>query len=120
MKTASAGQRVVMMYDGIVKNLKLSLEYMTTNNSPENIEKVNNYLQLSERLILELKLALDMEKGGEISKNLNNLYEFWISHLSEANVEKNPQKIKEVLAMVDELRETWSKAAKEARKLGIS
>ena len=117
-KTAGAGQRVVMIYDGIVKNLRLSLEHLKESN-PDNLEKINNHLQLSARLILELRLALDMENGGELSKNLNNLYEFWMGHLSEANVDKDANKVEEVLTMVSDLRKTWDQAAKEARKMGI-
>ena len=119
MKTAGAGQRVVMMYDGIAKNLRAAV-ISFQDSDPEKFERINNSLQLAERLILELKLALDMDKGGELSRNLLNLYDFWISHISEANIDKEPQKVKDVLIMVDELRSTWDKAVKEARKMGMS
>ena len=61
--TAGPGRRVVMMYDGILKNLR-SAKTLMTDMKPENIEKVHNHLQLAERLILELQLALDHDNGG--------------------------------------------------------
>ncbi len=118
MNTAGAGKRVVMMYDGIIKNLR-SVLYLMKHPNPEDMEKINNQIQLAEQLIMELKMALDMTNGGEISENLTNLYEFWVNHLSEANIQKDARKIDEVLKMVVDLRGAWDQAAKEARKMGI-
>ncbi len=114
-QTAGPGQRVVMVYDGIIKNLKTAIAELQ-DLKPENIEKIHNCIQLSERLVLELRLALDKEKGGDLAKTLDGLYDFWIRHLSEANVKKDVKKLEEVLVMAQDLRETWAKAADEHRK----
>jgi len=104
--TATPIQRVLLVYNGIARNLNMAIEAFSSG-EPERFEIINNSVQLAERLIHELDMALDKERGGEIAEQLNSLYAFWITHLSHANREKDVQKIKEVLHMVEELNEGW-------------
>ncbi|MCJ8332010.1 MAG: flagellar export chaperone FliS [Lentisphaeria bacterium] len=117
--TSSPGKRVVMMYDGILKNLRIAIDKLT-DAEPEDFEEIHNALALAERLITELRLALDHKLGGEISQNLEGLYEFWVFYISEANINKDVEKIQSVYEQVSALREAWDEAAKEAIKMGIS
>ncbi|OGV31295.1 MAG: flagellar export chaperone FliS [Lentisphaerae bacterium GWF2_45_14] len=113
--TASPGQRVIMVYNAIVKNLNIASEAFGQAD-PQRFETINNSIQLADKLILELQLALDRERGGEVAKNLSDLYSFWREHLSGANAEKNPKKIDEVLKMAQELTNSWVEAEKQTRK----
>ena len=115
--TAGPGQRVVMVYDGIIKNLKQAIALMEELR-PEHIEKVNNALQLASRLVFELKMALDMKNGGELAKRLEGLYDFWTDQISEANIKKDGKIVSQTLVMVEELRDSWDKADQEVRKSG--
>ena len=120
VNTATPAQRVVMMYEGLCKELakgKVAIEEQ--DKDIKNIEIANNAINLASQIILELNLALDMELGGEISKNLRDLYEFWIQHLSEANTERDVQKVADVLTMAEEMRDTWREAAKKAKQQGL-
>ncbi len=118
VNTAGPGRRVVMMYDGILKNLRRA-KVLLQDLNPEAIEEVHNSLQMAEKLILELQLALDHDAGEEIASTLDGLYSFWISHISEANMNKDPKMVGEVINMVKELRDAWDQAVKDARKQGI-
>ncbi|NQZ56091.1 MAG: flagellar export chaperone FliS [Lentisphaeraceae bacterium] len=119
INTASPGQRVVMMYEGLLRELKKAKHHMLEiDHSTQTIEKCHNSLDLCQKIILELQLALDLEKGGEIAENLNNLYDFWILELSNANSAKDAQKMSPVIQMVEELKDTWKEAAKKARQVG--
>jgi len=108
--TASPGQRVVMVYDAIRKNLKNAIANIDSN-EPDGIAVANDCIHLCEQLITELKLALD-PRAGDVSITLNDLYEFWLRHLSEANTSKDTKKIADVLEMVEELLETWKEAVR--------
>lgn len=119
IKTASPGQRVVMMYEGLLRELKKSQTYMLkVNSSSESIEKCHNTLDLCQKIILELQLALDLDNGGEIAKNLNDLYDFWILELSNSNSSKEPKKLAPIIQMVEELKDTWKEATKKVRQVG--
>ena len=119
INTASPGQRVVMMYEGLVRELKKARNStLKIKDDVQAIETSHNSFDLSQKIILELKLALDMQNGGEIAENLNNLYEFWIEQLSDANRLKDASKISPVIQMAEELKDTWKEAAKKARQMG--
>ena len=87
--TASPGQRVVMMYESLGRELKKARHnLLKINEDIKFIEQAHNSISLAQQIILELKLALDKEKGGDIAQSLEDLYEFWISQLSDANIKK--------------------------------
>jgi flagellar protein FliS len=66
--------------------------------------------------ITELMCSLDFEKGGEVAKNLNNLYEFYNKHLSEANIKNSEKNVKEVIEMMQMLKSAWEEAMENIRK----
>lgn len=113
-KTASPGQRVVMVYEGITKNLRSAMNAFSSED-PAKFETIHNSLVLAEKLILELKIALDMENGGEIATSLESLYDFWISQISTANAKKDPAPIREIFPMVKDLTDSWRQAARKAK-----
>ena len=119
INTASPGQRVVMMYEGLLKELKKSRHaILKINEDIGQIEIANNSIALSQQIILELKLALDKDKGGEIATNLEDLYTFWIEQLSQANIKKEGKILTPVIDMVSDLRDTWKQATAKARQIG--
>lgn len=119
INTAGPGQRVVLMYEGLVKELKKGKHGIVK--SKEDIkamEDAHNALSLAQQIILELRLALDMENGGEIAENLKNLYDFWTAQISEANTKKDAQMLTPIITMCEELRDTWKEATSKARQIG--
>ena len=113
--TASPGQRVVMVYKAIVKNLETASADCDKKDDFERFERINVALQNTVQIIRELQIALDKENGGEIAENLDQLYAFWRRHLHLANMEKSKQKIEEVLKMVRELTDAWIVADRNVR-----
>ncbi len=119
IKTATPGLRIVMLYDGVIKHLHMALELLR-DMEPQSIEGIHNALQNAGKIVLELKLALDLEKGGGLAQGLQSLYEYWLNQLSEANVRKDSAIVQELLSSITDMRETWAQAETEARKQGIS
>jgi len=114
--TASPGQRVVLVYKAIVKNIETAIAEMDNVKDPGRFERINNSIIQAEQLIAELQFALDKEKGGEIATNLDNLYSFWRRYLLKANIEKSKEKLEQILGMVKELTDAWVVAEKNVRK----
>lgn len=54
-----------------------------------------------------LNACLDHEQGGEISTNLEALYEYMNNRLLEANIEDNVNKLDEVSRLLQEIRSAW-------------
>ena len=130
INTASQGRLVVLLYEGIIKQLTTALTYIGKDGKivPGNIEKYGICIQKAQAIITELQVSLDMEKGGDIARNLMSLYVFFNEELLAANINHDKAKIEFVLKMTDELAESWrvianstanAPAAKVANTLNI-
>ena len=91
------GRLLVMLYDGCIKFLKLSKEGL----EQKDPAKFARFLSKAQAIISELLVTLDFEKGGKIAQDLDRLYDFMLFHLTEANIEKNPAKIQNVINLVE-------------------
>ena len=109
VNTASQGRLVVLLYEGAVKHLKAALNLFDENDKIKaaNIEQFGIHLQKAQAIITELQVSLDMEKGGDIARNLMSLYVYFNEELMDATISHNKQKIEFVLNKVDELAEAW-------------
>lgn len=58
-------------------------------------------------IILALNSALDMDKGGEISENLNALYDYMQFQLVQANIERDHKKVDEVIELIKTIKDGW-------------
>ena len=109
VNTASQGRLVVLLYEGAVKHLKAALNLFDSNNKlkPGDIEQFGIHLQKTQAIITELQVSLDMEKGGDIARNLMSLYVYFNEELMDATISHDKTKIEFVLSKVDELAEAW-------------
>ena len=73
----------------------------------KDYEAKGRYIDRAQDIINELNAVLDMESGGEIAANLRKLYVFMSKRLSEANVQRDPQMIREVISLMEELNKGW-------------
>jgi len=109
VNTASQGRLVVLLYEGAVKHLKAALNLFDANDKLKagDIEQFGIHLQKTQAIITELQVSLDMEKGGDISRNLMSLYVYFNEELMDATISHNREKIQFVLSKVDELADAW-------------
>ena len=101
--TQSRGRLIVLLYDGAIKFLKLAIKELEAGNYAAK----GQYLSRAQDIINELNAVLDMEGGGEISQNLRRLYAFMNRRLFQANAKKDPQMIREVITLMEELNRSW-------------
>ena len=101
--TQTRGRLIVLLYDGAIKFLRLALQEMEAGRLVEK----GLYIGKAQAILVELNTSLDLASGGEIATNLRNLYHFMDRHLSEANLHRNPEKIRQVLEQLEELNESW-------------
>lgn len=106
-QTASPGQLVLMLYDGAVRFLRQALNAFTCEDPIEFNQTIHNNVQRAQAIIDELNCSLDMEKGGEFSDRLRQLYDYMDRRLDESNRLKREEGIEEVLRHVLVLRDAW-------------
>ena len=107
--TATPEELTLMLYNGCIK----AIRFAEISVDEKNYEKANMYICKAEAIIRELRNTLDMKY--EISENLYNLYTYFLNRLIEANMKKDNSILEEVLHFVEEIRDTWSQAMKQAR-----
>ncbi len=67
-------------------------------------------------LIGELQDSLDMEKGGELSENLYNLYTYMITQVSQANLKNSTEPLTEVISLITEIKSGWDGIPQDIRQ----
>ena len=101
--TQSKGRLIVMLYDGAIKFLNQAIKDLEKRDYEAKGRNITKALDIIE----ELNTVLDMEAGGQIAQNLRALYNFMTKRLTEANIKCEPQMIKEVIGLLDELNKSW-------------
>ncbi|MGH7959760.1 MAG: flagellar export chaperone FliS [Opitutaceae bacterium] len=107
--TASPGQLVLMLYDGVLKSLALARDAFDRHvDDPRRIESINQHLLRAQAILAELRSGLNMQAGGEFARTMDRLYEYHSRRLFEANVRKEVAPVIEVERLVLELRDAWA------------
>lgn len=107
IKTASQGKLIILMYDGVIKELDNAIRLL--DKGSRQLDKINSSIVKAQSLITELSASLDFEKGGKIAGSLFSLYIYFNQQLSLANIGKESAELKSVKAMMTELRGAWSR-----------
>ena len=55
-------------------------------------------------------VTLNRERGGEMADKLMQLYEYMYQLLVDANMKKEPENLRTVRGMLEELKQTWESA----------
>lgn len=104
--TTTTNQRelIVMAYDGVLRFLAHARDQMV------KVEVEATYVALvkARAIIEELASTLNMEAGGEIAKNLWNLYVFFLQKITEASFTKDPAHLDAIVPAIRELRDAWA------------
>lgn len=110
VQSSDPGQLTMMLLDGTVKFLILSINSLEQN----NLNGVHNNLVRSQEIISYLNETLD--HSYELSKNLSAIYDFMNRQLVDANIKKDLKTIQEVLYLAKDLRDTWQQVLKMTKE----
>ena len=102
IETASQGKLIVMLFNGAVQRADKALHAIEAGNP----ESVHNNLVRAQDIIGELRGALNME-AGEVSENLDRVYEYFQHLLIKANVRKDVAPLRDVIELMTLMRDTW-------------
>ena len=103
---------IQMLMDGAIEsvnNAKCHMEEKDTAGKGEDISKAISILS-------GLMTALDMEQGGDISKNLLSLYDYMLTKLVEANMSDMTENLDEVSTLLKEIKDGWAAIPQDIRK----
>lgn len=104
--TASPEKLIKMLYEGAIKHLEKSRAGLG-DESTSRSQEVGMSLSKAMGIIGELRASLDHAVGGDISRNLDQLYEFVLDQLSQANLQRTPAGVNSALEVLRTLKEGW-------------
>lgn len=103
MQTPNPVQLTIMGYDAVIRDLRDAKQHHLNRATDAAFER-NDHAQ---RLITELLLGLDYERGGEIAGNLSKLYDFSIRQLVNMDVESDVSTYDHLIRIFGDLKEAW-------------
>lgn len=107
--TASAGQLVLMLYDGCLKSLALARQaFELPEETRDRIAQINTHLLKAQAIVHELRHGLDLNAGGEFARTMSRLYDFHSRKLMEANIHKRIEPMAEAEGLIRQLRDAWA------------
>jgi flagellar protein FliS len=115
LQTAKPYELINLLYEHLIQILEKTKEIFDEK-SPSKYEKITTSLLHAQEIVSELINSLDMEKGGEISKNLFRLYEYVYWCLIQANIKKDKKFIIDAETIINDLKDTWQKLINEFKK----
>ena len=107
--TMTPGQMLIAVYDELIKQLNIAIISFEKN----DIYEINRSLVKSQLIITELRSTLNFDY--EISKNLDDIYNFLNRAIMNANIKKDSSELNDVLQIVQELRDAFFQADKSTR-----
>lgn len=99
--TASPAELTLMLYDGAIKFCNIAIMGI----EEKDIEKAHNNIIKVERIIREFLNTLDHRYP--VAKDFENVYNYLIQRLHEANIKKDAEILQEVLKHLRTMRDTW-------------
>ena len=113
LSAASPHKVVQMLMAGAIERLIQGKAAMQQGNIPVKGERLGKALDI----IISLRGCLSMEDGGDIAKNLDQLYEFMIGQITTANQQNIAEPIDDVIDIVREIKSAWDQIPTEYHNL---
>lgn len=106
--TASKGELTLMLYDGAIKFCNIAIAAV----GEHDIQKAHTNIIKVERIIEEFQSTLNYKYP--VAKDFNNVYQYLLQRLREANVKKDQEILEEVLTHLRTMRDTWKDVMKKS------
>ena len=98
---------VVMLYDGALQHITAARAAMARGDAATGTRANSRALAI----IGELQNTLDVERGGEVAKSLDELYRYLASCLVDASFRRDAAPLEEAARILKPLRDAWSTIA---------
>lgn len=111
--TASPAELTLMLYEGAIKFCNIAILAI----EQKEIEKAHINIRKAQKIIEHLMATLDMKYP--VAKDFDNMYQYILRRLTEANMSKDPEILKEVLTHLHAIRDNWKEVMRVNREKGV-
>ena len=111
---ASPHQLIELMLSGALERVASAMGAMKRNETAETGESIGKAISIVDNL----RVSLDVEKGGEMAENLQQLYDYITRRLLEASVSQQRELLSEVAGLRKQIQAAWNQIPSEFHHLG--
>lgn len=97
---------VSLLLDGAVKFARQARKAINDG----RVEDAHNFILRTYAIIAELMATLDFSHGQEIAGQLEQVYDYALHLLKEANIKKDGELVDQVISVIEPLAQTWREA----------
>jgi len=100
---ANPHRLIQMLMEGALDRIAIAKGAM----QQQNVELKGERISAAITVIEGLRASLNQEAGGEISANLDNMYEYMSRRLVEANLKNDVEMLDEVAGLMRKIKSGW-------------
>lgn len=112
VRGVSKVRQVAMLYDRAIASLREAMQAIEDN----EIERRWRANKRAQDILLALYGALDEDAGGEIARNLSQIYMFALRRLPRVDLRNDPAPAQEVIELLEPLRRSWYELAEREQQ----
>ncbi len=103
IETADPLQLIIFCYDEAIIDLKNAEVF----HEKRQMDDAYRSIRHAQDIITELLVGLDYERGGDIARNLNRLYNFILRQLIGVNSRRDPAIYGHLVKILSDLKDGW-------------
>ena len=103
VEAASPHRLIQMLMNGALEKIAIAKGHMERG----EVSQKGGNISWAISIIDGLRASLDLESGGEIAQNLDDLYDYMTRRLARATVENTPVLLDEVSSLLRSIKSAW-------------
>lgn len=112
VQSASKEKILLMLYEAAIRFTKVAIVAAEEKKIADRGMNIGRAYDI----VLELNNTLDHKVGGDVAKNLEQLYMFITDQYTQANITGDPKYLRDALKVLETLYEGWVKAVEQIKK----
>ena len=110
--TASPAELTLMLYEGAIKFCNIAIMAI----EKKDIQKAHNNIIKVENIVNYLQSTLDMKYP--VAQDFDRIYVYLQQRLTQANMKKDPEILKEICEHLRSVRDTWKEIMEKSQHKG--
>jgi len=103
VEEASPHRLIQMLMEGVIEKIAIAKGAMDRGETA----KKGSYISWAISIVDGLRASLDMDAGGEVAQNLDDLYDYINRRLVTSNLENNSDLLDEVTSLLKSIKSAW-------------
>lgn len=109
VEDATPHRLIQMLMDGALDKIAAARGFMERGDIPQK----GAHISWAISIIDGLRVSLDKSVGGEIAQNLDDLYNYMMTRLTEANLKNDTNYLNEVSSLLRQIKGAWDAMPEE-------